>query len=188
MSGYGKKEPNMRDQGQIVLALVIILVGILLFFANVFDVDIGVFCWPVMLILLGVLLLLRPQVVGTRRSGRRVLIGDIRRDGVWEVHDAEFWVGIGDVRLDMREAAIPPGETVIRVLSLVGTTRMQVPAGVGVLVYASGFVTDVRALGRKRESILSPVRVTTEDYETAGQRIRLEVTAFVAEVRVEQIG
>ena len=67
----------MRNQGELVLAVVIILVGVLFLIGNVFDVDVWALCWPIGLILLGVWVLLRPQLVRSDTAVRQKLIGDI---------------------------------------------------------------------------------------------------------------
>ncbi len=177
----------MRNQGQMVLALVIIAIGVVLFIGSVLDVDVWALCFPTALILVGIWILLGPRLAGPDRTVRQKLLGDIRRRGIWEVSDEEFWLGIGDVRLDMSEAEIPPGETELRVWHFVGDVRLHVPEGVGVSVSSTAVVTDVRFFGKKREGILSPVRMTSDDYESAERTIRLEVTSLVGDVRVSRV-
>jgi lia operon protein LiaF len=64
--------------------------------------------------------------------------------------------------------------------------RLIVPEDVGVSLSSSAFVSDVRLFGRKRDSILAPVRMTSENYETAERQVRLETTAFVGDVKVRR--
>ena len=174
----------MRNQGQVVLAVVVILVGVVLLIGNLLDVDVWALCWPMALILLGVWVLLRPRMIGTDTVARQKLLGNIRRRGQWQVVEEEFWIGIGDVSLDMTDAEIPLGETQLRVWNFVGDVRLTVPQEVGVSVSCSAFIADVRVLGRKRDSFLAPVRISSENYETAERKIRLETTSFIADVRV----
>jgi lia operon protein LiaF len=176
----------MRNQGQLILAVIIIGVGTLLLIGNVLDVDVWVFCWPIGLILLGLWLLMRPQLVGRDTAVRQKLLGDIRRRGAWQVEDQEFWLGIGDVNLDMTEAEIPTGETNLRVWHFVGSVKLHVPEDVGVSLSANAFVADVRFFDRKQDSIISPVHMTSDNYEAAERKIRLETTAFVADVRIRR--
>jgi hypothetical protein len=182
----GAKEGEMHNRGQLILGLAIILIGVLFLIGNLLKVDVGAL-WPVGLILLGLWLFLRPQLISSDTSTRQKLIGDVRRDGVWQVADEEIWLGVGDVRLDMTEAEIPPGESCIRVWSFVGDVKLSVPQGVGVSVSSSAFISDVRVLGQKREVFLAPVHVASEDYGTAERKIRLETTCFVGDVRVRQV-
>jgi lia operon protein LiaF len=179
----------MRNRGQLVLGVVIILVGVLFLVGNLLDVDTWGIFWPSLLILLGVLLFLRPRWEWGGRVGqaRYRILGDIRRNGVWQVGDEELWVGIGEVELDMINAEIPPGETHLHVWGFVGDVELFVPQDVGVSLSASAFVVDARVFGRKRDGILVPVNVKSDNYETAERKVRLETTHFVGEVKVKQV-
>jgi lia operon protein LiaF len=177
----------MRNQGQIFFGILIILVGLMFLIGNVFNVNVWTFCWPLGLILLGVWLILRPQLVSPDTAVRQKLLGDIHRDGVWQVANEEIWVGVGDVDLDMTSADIPVGETRLRVFGFVGDVSLLVPKGVGVSVSSMAFVTDAKVLGQREEGLLSPVHVVSDDYETAERRVRLEMTSFAADLRVKQV-
>jgi lia operon protein LiaF len=179
-------EVEMRNQGQVYLALFIILIGVLFLIGNLFDVDVGTFCWPTALILLGLWLLLRPQLISSDAAVHQKLLGDIRRRGAWQVTDEEIWLGIGDIRLDLAEAEIPVGETKLRVWNFVGSVNLRVPDDVGVSLTSTAFVSDVRMFGRKQEGILTPVQMSSENYETAERKVRLEITCFVADVRIRR--
>jgi predicted membrane protein len=176
----------MRNQGQIYIGAAIILIGLLLLIGNVFDVDVGALCWPLGLILLGVWLLLRPQLVGPDTALRMRVFGPIRRDGVWQVTQQEIWLFVGDVILDFTQAEIPPGETPIRAYGFVSSIKVTLPQDVGMAVSSTALVTDARMLGQKRESFLAPVELTSDDYETAVRKVRLETIFFVADVRVKR--
>jgi len=156
----------MRNRGQLVVGVVIVLLGTLLLIGNLFHINPWAFFWPLVLIGLGVWMLLRPQTL--RSDGRRKgkILGDICRGGEWQVRDEEFWVLIGDIKLDMTTAQIPEGETVIRTYGFVGSIRLRVPERVGVSVSSTAFITDARMLGHKQESLLSPLHQVSDDYET----------------------
>ena len=176
----------MRNRGQLFIGIVLILVGLVFLIGHLFDVNVWAL-WPLGLILLGVWLLLRPRLITSDVVVRQRLLGDIHRDGVWQVADEEIWIGVGDVELDMTRADIPVGETRLRVFGFVGDVDVFVPAGVGVSVSSTAFVTDGRVLGQKRDRFLSTLHLASEDYETAERKIGLETTFFVVDLRVKQI-
>ena len=176
----------MRDWRQLYLGLAIILVGIVWLVGSIAGVDVWDLCWPAAIILLGLVLLFRPRFFGSAGRSHQRILGDIRRYGSWQVTDQEFWLGIGDLRLDMTEAEIPPGETRIRVSHFVGDVRLTVPEDVGVSVSSNAFVVDVKALGQKREGIMTPVVIISDGYESAERKIRLETSGFVGDVRVRR--
>lgn len=177
----------MYNRGQLFIGIVLILAGLAFLIGNLFDVDVWALCWPLGLILLGVWLLVRPQLVSPGTTVRQRLLGDIRRDGVWQVTDEEIWIGLGDVELDATRADVPVGETTIRILGFIGDVDVFVPQGVGISVSSTAFVTDARVLGQKREGFLFPVRLTSDSYETAKRKVRLETTFFITDLRVKQL-
>ncbi|MGA9348921.1 MAG: cell wall-active antibiotics response protein LiaF [Anaerolineae bacterium] len=177
----------MRNQGQMLFGILIILVGLMFLLGSVFDVDVGDLCFPAGLILLGIWILFRPRLVGPDTALWLRVFGPIRRRGAWQVADEEIWLFVGDVRLDMTQAEIPLGETRIRVFGFVGNVRLVVPEGVGVSVSSMAFVTDARVLGQRRDGFLVPVHLTSDDYETAVRKVHLETMSFVADVRVKLV-
>ncbi len=177
----------MYNKQQVFIGAVIVLIGVLSLLGNVLDIDIGSLFCPLVLIAAGVLILMRPQLLDRDTPGRLKLFGDVRRHGAWQVTDEELWVGIGDVRLDMTGADIPVGETRIRVFSFVGTLRVSVPEGVGVSVLSTAFVTDARVLGHRQDYIVTPFEMSSDDYETVERKVRLEMLAFVGNLRVKQV-
>jgi len=174
----------MRNRGLLILSVAVIAVGLLLLFGALFDIDTEVLCLPTILILVGVFLLLRPWLAGRGIELDMTIFGPVRRSGAWQVHDDEIWLLVGDVILDLSEAEIPPGETVIRVFAFVAETRLIVPEGIGVSLSSMAFLTTTRFLGKKRDYFFTSARPASDDYGTAERRIRLEPTGFVADVKV----
>jgi predicted membrane protein len=174
----------MRDRGQLLLGAAVIVIGALLLVGNILDIDVWALFWPILLILLGLGLLLRPRMIDAGATAHYELLGDFRREGAWQVADQEFWLAIGDVKLNMSEAQIPAGETRLRVWTFVSGVKLTVPRDVGVSLACSAFVTDATLFGRKRESILAPLRFESEEYAGAERKIRVELTGFVADVKL----
>jgi predicted membrane protein len=176
----------MRSQGQLILSIVVILFGVVLLIANTMDVDLWMVCWPFLLIALGLTLLFRPQLIGSDSGSGARLLGDIRREGTWTVQGSEFWMGVGDVTLDLSDAKIPAGETVLRVWGFVTDVRITAPDDVGIAISSHSFITDARFLGLKRESVFSPLHLASENYETALRLVVLEARFFVGDIRVKR--
>jgi lia operon protein LiaF len=177
----------MRNRGQLFIGAVLVVFGLLSLLSTVFHIDFGALCWPVLLIAVGVWLVFRPRLGGPDSEAEVLLLGDRRRRGEWAVRNEEFWLGIGDVELDMTQATIPPGETVLRIYGFVGDVDVFVPRVVGVAVQLNGFVIDSDVLGRDYDSFLSPVSVQSENYTTAESRLRIEMISFVADLKVKHV-
>ena len=175
----------MRNRGQIVVGGLLLLFGILLILSNVFHFDVSAVCWPTALILLGVWLLLRPRLSG---AGINISpLANIRRVGQWQMSNEEFWIFVGDIRIDLSQAEIPAGETMLRAFGFVGDIRLILPSDVGLSISSTAFVNDVKIQGRKQDYFLAPFTYTSENYATAERKVHLENLFFVADLKITQI-
>ena len=175
----------MRNSGVLIFGGLLILIGVMILAGSIFDVNMWSFFWPILLILLGLWILVRPRLVGPRGPVEFLFFNNLRRKGVWQVKNEEIWSFLGDVFLDLTGAEIPAGETVYRIYGFIGDVDLIVPQGVGVSVSSAAFINEVRVLGRKQSSILLPVDIASEDYETAERKIRLDVAFFISDVKIK---
>jgi lia operon protein LiaF len=153
---------------------------------TLFHIDLGPYCWSIGLIGLGIWLVMRPRMVTAGMGTHVSLIGEVRRNGLWTVRDEEFWLGVNDVELDLSRAVVPSGQTTLRFYTFVSEVKIFVPRGVGVSVRAAGFVVDSDLLGQEENAIFSPVEIISPDYQTSASRLRIEITGFVANIKVRQ--
>jgi lia operon protein LiaF len=166
--------------------LVLVVGGLVLLAGNLFNINVWALFWPVVLIALGVWFLIRPthSLPGGVTTAR--FVGEIRRSGPWQVANEEFSQFVGDMRLDMSQAVIQPGETHLRFSGFVGDLTFTVPEGVGVSLAASSFVSEVNLFGQHRSSIFTPVDFSTPGYATAERRLRVEMSYFVVDAKFRQ--
>jgi len=176
----------MRSKGQIIFGLVILLIGVSLLIDNLFHISIWSFFWPLTIIALGVWMLLRPRSLAPGAKVRQRLLGDIRRKGEWQVANEDFWVLIGAIKLDMTEAQIPDGETLIRTYGFIGDIKLVLPEGIGISASCTSFVTDAKAFGQKTNNIMSPFEFVSDDYVAAERKVRLECTHFIADLKLRR--
>jgi predicted membrane protein len=176
----------MRDQSRVIAGLVIIGVGLLFLIGVLFRINVWTFCWPIGLIVVGAWLLLRPSLAGPGvKVGFRPL-GDVRRSEAWDVGDEEIWIGVGDVRLDLTAASLPPGESTIKVFGLVGDVTLVVPEELPVSVSSFALLTDGKVYGEKQESFFAPVRVESDEYSAAAARVKVESYFLVTNFKVKR--
>jgi predicted membrane protein len=176
----------MNDRGQLSLGIFLVVLGLIFLLGTVFDINLWPYCWSVGFIALGVWLVMRPRLAGPGVSTEVSLIGDLRRRGNWAVRNEEIWHGIGDMELDLTQAAVPEGESVIRIYSFVGDLKVYIPSTVGVKVRTTGFFVDADMLDEKIQTFLSPAEVTSPNYAMSDRRVRIDMTGFVAEVKARQ--
>ncbi|NIS82191.1 MAG: hypothetical protein GTO14_18735 [Anaerolineales bacterium] len=174
----------MRGRGQLILGGFLILIGVLAVLDNLLGIDFGDLFLPLVFIGLGLLIIFRPQMAGPDTDVGVRVFGDIRRGGDWEVKDIEYWSFIGDIKLDLTEANIPPGETRIRVYGFIGDLKLRIPEGLGVEISNVGFVTESKVLENRMGGFLTPVDWKTEGYEAAEKKIDVEMINFIGGIRV----
>ena len=177
----------MKKKTQMVLGAVLIGLGILFLLSRIFNIDFGVICWPSILILIGVFIIVRPRIAPEGSDVRMLFIGDLNRSGEWDVSDQEIWSFVGDVDLDFTQANIPDDEVAYRLTSFVGDVDILVPADIGISISATGFVNEGRVEGKKRGGFLTPIKFTSENYEDATKKIHFEMVSFVSELKVVRV-
>lgn len=177
----------MRNQGLIFVGVVLILAGAIFLFGAIFGVNVGAWCWPIGLIVLGLFLFLRPRMIEPGSRSTVTIIGDQDRSGIWEVAPEEFWFFVADYTLDFTKATIPPGETLLRMNGFVGDIDLYVPQDVGVSIHTTAFVTSLKPPESGEEtSILAGAEWKSDDYKAAERRIRLETTTFVSDITIRR--
>jgi lia operon protein LiaF len=167
--------------GIAVIAIgLIFLIGVLTGF-NVW----GLIC-PVALILLGVALIVQTRRIRPDADFSVKGIGDIRRQDGEVLKNQEIWVGIADVDFFPAEADIPLGETKFRLFGFVGDIELRIPETVGLSIASLAFLTDAKILGDQTSNFVTPFEYTSPGYAEAERRIRLEITFFVADLKVRR--
>ncbi|MEM5774984.1 MAG: cell wall-active antibiotics response protein LiaF [Anaerolineaceae bacterium] len=174
----------MKNRGQFVLGGLLLLAGLLYLIAIVFQIDLRGSVWAILLILLGVWLLVRPAVSKDSRD-QYLLFGDVVRSGRWKVESETFWMLIGDVKLDLTQAELPPGETVIRANMLIGDMKVIAPPDLPLIVDSGGLIHEINLFGQKQDAFLAPIEMQTPAYAGAERRIRLEATSLIGGLKVK---
>lgn len=162
--------------GLFVLALGIVLLGNNLGYEPLRE-GARVF-WPLALVAAGLLVLV---------GGRGGFVGDIVEGGPSLVlQPGSYNMLFGNIRLDLRGAEIPEGETVVDVRGIAGDITVTVPADVGVAV--DGFVVagDLRLLGQKREGIMQSLQAESPGYHETQRRVRIRSHLWFGDVNIHR--
>ena len=176
----------MQNRNQMLVGSFFVLLGVAWFAASLLRISFWAICFPMGLILLGVLFLVaRPPLFGPTSEGGTHFVGDIVRGGEWSVKNEEFYMFVGNVRLDMTRAQFPSGETTLYLNAFVADIDVSVPSNVAVSLSSTSFVADAELNGQRVERFLSGVQMSTPDYATAERKLRLVTTCFVGDVNVK---
>jgi lia operon protein LiaF len=175
------------NKGTLAFGLVLVFLGVMALVGNLTGINIWAVCWPGALILVGLWLVLRPQMIASGVALEQKILGEVKRSGEWQVRDEEIWLGVGDVELDMTQAQIPSGETRLRLYGFVNGVDVLVPETVGVLVRSTAFLTDADVLGHQENRFVSTFEARSSDYEAAERKVQIEAAYFVVDLKVRRL-
>ena len=173
----------MRNRGQLIFGGLLIVFGLLALFETVFRIDLGAIFWPLLLIAVGLLLLLRPRFAPPGSEVWFRLFGGVRRYGAWQVHNEEVWMFIGDVQLDLNQAELPPGESVFQVSGFIGDIDLKIPANTAISVHSNGVITAARWFGAKQDHFLTSATYASPGYDQAECKLKLITNFFITDLK-----
>jgi len=150
---------------------------------NIFGLALGKLFLPALFILLGIWLLRPPRHEDVERTSNG-FIQDMKRNGDWVVENESFHVFIGDLKLDLTEAILPPGETTFYFSGFIADIKIRIPKETGVKLSSSAFINEVNVLGQKRGGIFAPAEMQTTDYKAAEKRLHIVASHFISDVKV----
>jgi len=97
---------------------------------------------------------------------------------------------IGDTIIDLTKAQIPYGETKINISSFIGDVKVFIPGDmdIGIVAISNAFIGDLKVLKQKQGGFMSSVQAETPYYGEASKKIKLVVSVFVGDVKVNMVG
>jgi len=175
----------MRNRRILIIGSLLVIYGFLLLLGEIFNFDMGKLCFPSLLILFGLFLLFRPKLFAPESKFILRLFGGLRREGEWQVEDREIMMFVGDIYLDFSQAIFPSRETSLRIYAFVGDIDLITPAGVGVSLTSTAFLSSAKLWGKKQDVFLSTLEESSLNYEGAENKIRLDIICFVADINLK---
>lgn len=172
--------------GRAFIAWSLILFGALFLAGNILHFDLGAVFWPLVLILLGITLIFRPEIVN---PGEAVFAfaGDWTVDGDWDLKNNELRAFAMDLTIDLREIELPDEETVFRFSGFAGDIKVFAPEGIGLTLGTSTFVTETNINGEKTDHVFTGMNYESEGYQESRKKFRMEIYAFAVEIDIINI-
>lgn len=173
----------MEKKGQLIFAWVLIGFGLILIAGNFLTIDIGDIFWPLVIIVIGLILILRPQAI-TPVEARVLFAGDVDVDETWDENKREIRMFAGDINIDLTRMELPPGDTNFRVSFFAGDIDLRVPKDVGISISSAAFVTNTKINGEKMEYIFSGMDYRSEGYKEAKKKFNLRTRSFALDIKL----
>jgi len=168
------------------VGIIIVVIGVFLLVDELFHINVGAFLCPAFLVGLGIWLILRPRMLGPQGQVQTRILGDIIRSGAWQVNPEEIWLAIGDIHLDLSEAQVPEGETIITVFGFVNDIKLTVPEGIGIGLHCSAIVSEASMYGERESAIFMPLDRNSDDFATCTRKILIRANNFVVDIKVRR--
>ncbi|MNO29431.1 hypothetical protein D3C76_193440 [compost metagenome] len=97
---------------------------------------------------------------------------------------------IGDTIIDLTKAQIPYGETKINVSAFIGDVKVFIPddMDLGITATSNAFIGDLKVLSQKEGGFMSSVQAQSPHYGEASKKVKLVVSVFIGDVKVNMVG
>jgi len=194
---------------KIIVGVVILLLGLLVLLKNINMVDVGVLeiirtYWPLLLIVLGIESIrisqkyrrkfqrwkeeMKPEM-GPEMEGGEIRI--IRKFGSYrfdfknkELRSGRIELGFGEVLLDIRDAIIPEGNNILRILSRCGSVKIRANKEQPLMIQAKVFMGDARIFESRQSGFSPEVEYKSDTFETSPAKLTLQIKHSMGEVVV----
>ncbi|WP_223879913.1 cell wall-active antibiotics response protein LiaF [Paenibacillus spiritus] len=124
-------------------------------------------------------------------TNRSTFIGDVHLGREYfQLKHTNISQFIGDTVLDLTNAQIPYGETKINISAFIGDLKIYIPddMDLGISVNSSSFIGDMEVLEQARSGFMSSVQFKTPYYKEAGRRLKINISAFIGDIKVKTVG
>lgn len=128
---------------------------------------------------------------GKRNSNISTFIGDVHLGREpFSLKNTNISMFIGDTVLDLTNAQIPYGVTKITVSAFIGDLKVYIPEDmdIGISVTSSSFIGDLEVLDQSKDGIMNSLTLKTPYYKDARKKIRINVSAFIGDIKVKTVG
>lgn len=170
---------------QIIFGIGLILLGVFALIEVLTGIDLWGVVFPLILIGIGILLILRPKISSRDIQVEIPILGDVRKKGAWQVGHHEIWLLVGSTRLDFTNASFPQGEGKIKLFGFVNDIKIILPEDVALRFGSSAFVSEFRGPQGKQERFLSSLEYETPEYASAEKQVQIQSLGFVSEIQIK---
>lgn len=128
---------------------------------------------------------------GNKTYNKSTFIGDFYMGKeVFTLKPMNISAFVGDTVIDLTKAQIPYGETKIVISHFIGDVKVFVPEDMdlGISLTTSSFVGDMKLLDHKRGGFMGSAQEETAHYREAGKKVRIIISVFIGDVKVNKVG
>ena len=172
---------------RIIFGIILIVLGIFSLLEALFDINFGRFIFPLILIGIGLLIILKHQLSEPGDDIKMRILGDIHKSGTWEARNHEIWWFVGSTTLDFAEANFPDADAQFKLFAFVNDVKIFLPADVGLRIKSSAFLSEYHSKDKSEERFLGILEEQTDNFLSVEKRVEVLVNGFVADIHVKFI-
>jgi predicted membrane protein len=194
---------------KIIVGVLILLLGLLVLLKNINMVDVGVLdiirtYWPLLLIVLGIEAIrisqkyrrkfqrwkeeIKPEME-TQMKGGEIEIS--RKFGSYdfnfrnkELRSGKIEMAFGEAKIDIRDAIIPEGNNVLKILSKMGSVKIRANREQPLTIQAKVFMGDVRIFESRQSGFSPEVEYKSDTFESSPSKLTLQIKQSMGEIVV----
>ncbi len=178
--------------GQFITALITIAIGVVFLGRNLglFEVDTSLFfniIWPVILILIGISLL-RGKAHSSGKGGRFTFMGGSNVGGAesWKLDSGSYFAFMGGIEIDLTNAEVPEGETVLDLTAVMGGIEVKIPKDLAVIYEGSAVMGGVTFIDQEDGGIVGGRSAEYNITESASRKVRIQARAIMGGVEIKE--
>ncbi len=165
---------------------ILVFIGVISLVEAVWKINLGKFIWPLILISVGILILIRPPMPKWW-NWNASYSSEINRSGEWYARDETINGFIGDTVLDFSETILPDGETHYKLNGFIGDIKVRTIDSIGVKVRTQCFIGNLKIMGEESTGIMAPSEGQTPNFEAALKKVIIDVNYFISDVKVKMV-
>jgi predicted membrane protein len=174
----------MKNRISLLIGSGLIGIGLISIIDSIFHINLWALFFPLLIIAFGIFIIIRPSKISEKTEFIFKFIGEITRDGYWQVSAQEIWCFVGDMTFDFRHADIPEGVSEIKILNFVSDIDIYKPENGVLQVTNHSFVSDTKSNGQKRDLFLTPFHYQDPEFAESNHKVVLDIWSFVGGIKI----
>lgn len=178
--------------GQFISALIVIAIGVIFLGRNLglFEVDISLFfqlLWPVVLIIIGISLL-RGKRQTSGKGGRFAFMGGANVGGPepWKLEGGSYFAFMGGIEMDLTQAEIAEGETVLDLTAIMGGIEVKIPKDLPVVYEGSAILGGIVFKDQEDGGIIANRKIEHNLDQANGSKVRIQATTIMGGIEIKE--
>lgn len=174
----------MKNRTSLIVGSALVIFGLFAIINSLFHINLWAFIFPILLIGFGVFIITRESSMSENTQLLFKFIGELTRNGYWQVSAQEIWCFVGDMTFDFRQAEIPEGETEIKIIGFVTDIDVIKPDSAALKFNGNSFISSSKVDGNKQDHFLAPYEFEDPEYAQSNKKVNMKVWSFVGEHKI----